>query len=137
MGFFAAPQTVMGAVKTATFATALFELMGYDVYPKYQEYRSDIICTLVLRTPEAVNRFCRGIQKGSPIDSFVTPEAWDMPGYEDQVIMAAGAFTMGASIELSADCPMREPYAVWMQGGLNYDSGRLGVLLAAEEILHE
>ena len=89
----------------------------------------------MLKSREALISFCRGIQKGAPVDSFVSPEPAPMPGYDSEVIMAAGAFTMGASIELSADAPLREPYAVWMQGGLNYNSGNLGVLLAAQEML--
>ena len=91
----------------------------------------------MLRREEALVAFCRGVQKGAPVDAFVTPEAWDMPGYDSKVIMAAGAFTLGASIELSADAPLREPYAAWMQGGLNFHSGRLGALLAAQSMLDE
>lgn len=135
MGIFFAPSVVAAAVKTAVFASALFSQFGYEVYPKYDEKRSDIIQAIKLKTPKALEAFCQGIQKGAPVDSFVTPEAWDMPGYEDKVIMAAGAFTMGASIELSADGPMREPYAAWMQGGLTYPSGKLGVMLAAQSML--
>ena len=90
-----------------------------------------------LRTPEALIAFCQGMQRGAPVDSFVVPEPWDMPGYENQVIMAAGAFTMGASIELSADAPLREPYAAYMQGGLNFHSGKTGVLLAAQAMLEK
>lgn len=135
MGLFFAPSVVASAVKTAVFAAAVFSQFGYEVYPKYDEARSDIIQAVKLKSPEALEAFCRGIQKGAPVDSFVTPEAWDMPGYEDKVIMAAGAFTMGASIELSADGPMREPYAAWMQGGLTYPSGKLGVMLAAQSML--
>ena len=88
-----------------------------------------------MREPEALKKFCKGIQFGAPVDSYVTPEPWDMPGYDCQVIMAAGAFTLGASIELSADAPLREPYAAWMQGGLNFHSGRLGAMLAAQSML--
>jgi cystathionine beta-lyase family protein involved in aluminum resistance len=135
MGFFFAPEVVAAAVKTAVFGAALFARMGYDVLPGPEEPRADIIQTVVLGTAEGLSAFCRGIQRGAPIDSFVTPEAWDMPGYADKVIMAAGAFNMGASIELSADGPMREPYAAWMQGGLTWPSGKLGVMLAAEELL--
>ena len=135
MGLFFAPSVVASAVKTAVFAAALFEQFGYDVYPKYNEPRSDIIQAIKLNTPKGLEAFCQGIQKGAPVDSYVTPEAWDMPGYEDQVIMAAGAFTSGASIELSADGPMREPYAAWMQGGLTYPSGKLGVMLAAQSMI--
>ncbi len=135
MGLFFAPDVVASAVKTAVFAAALFEELGFAVYPAHSERRTDIIQAVTLGTPQGLEAFCQGIQKGSPVDAFVQPEAWDMPGYEDQVIMAAGAFTMGASIELSADGPMREPYAVWLQGGLTYHSGRMGVLLAAQSML--
>ncbi|WP_079698629.1 aminotransferase class I/II-fold pyridoxal phosphate-dependent enzyme [Provencibacterium massiliense] len=135
MGLFFAPTVVAGAVKTATFAAALFEAAGYRVSPRWDERRADIIQTIVLGSGERVSAFCRGVQQGAPVDSFVTPEAWDMPGYDDPVIMAAGAFNMGASIELSADAPMREPYACWLQGGLTWPSGKLGVLLAAQSML--
>ena len=111
------------------------ELMGYETQPRSDEVRHDIIQMIHLRQPEAVKRFCKGIQSGAPVDSYVTPEPWDMPGYDSQVIMAAGAFIQGASIELSADAPMREPYTVYLQGGLTYESGRTGVMLAAEELL--
>ena len=135
MGLFRAPETVAGAVKTATFASALFRLLGFEAYPKYAEYRTDIITAIKLGSPELLTAFCEGIQSGSPVDSFVRPEPWDMPGYNSQVIMAAGAFTMGASIELSADAPLREPYAVWLQGGLSYDTGRIGIMLAAQRMI--
>ena len=134
MGAFNAPHVTGEAVKTAVFAAALFELLGYDVTPKYNETRGDIIQAILLGNEERLISFCQGIQAASPIDSFVTPEPWDMPGYDSEVIMAAGAFTLGASIELSADAPLREPYAVWMQGGLNFHSGRAAVLLAAEKM---
>jgi cystathionine beta-lyase family protein involved in aluminum resistance len=88
-----------------------------------------------MRTPEALKKFCKGIQFGAPVDSYVTPEPWDMPGYDSKVIMAAGAFTLGSSIELSADAPLREPYAVWLQGGLNFHSGKISVMYAAENVL--
>ncbi len=135
LGFFYAPQTVANAVKSAVFASELFTLMGYECIPDKNEIRSDIITAIKLGNPEALCAFCRGIQFGSPVDSFVTPEPWDMPGYDSQVIMAAGAFTGGASIELSADAPLREPYAVWLQGGVTYYSARLGIMNAANEIL--
>ena len=135
MGLFFAPEVVAAAKKTAVFAAALFELLGFRVYPRYDAHRTDIIEAVELGTPEGLESFCRGIQSGAPVDAFVTPEAWDMPGYTDPVIMAAGAFTMGASIELSADGPMRPPYAAWLQGGLTYSSGRMGVLLAAQAML--
>lgn len=135
MGFFNAPHVTGEALKTAVFAAALFEQMGFSPTPAVDEPRRDIIQALRLQNPENLIAFCRGIQSGSPVDSFVTPEPWDMPGYPCQVIMAAGAFTMGSSIELSADAPLREPYAVWMQGGLNYHSAKVGILRAAEEVL--
>ena len=122
---------------TAVFCAALMELAGYEASPASNEPRADIIQALKLRTPEALIAFCQGMQKGAPVDAFVTPEPWDMPGYDSQVIMAAGAFTMGASIELSADAPLREPYAAYMQGGLNYHSGKIGVLLAAQSMLEK
>lgn len=136
MGLFFAPSVVASAVKTSVFALSLFDSMGYKVYPAYDAYRTDIIAAIELKTPENLIAFCQGIQKGSPVDSFVTPEPWDMPGYESEVIMAAGAFTMGASIELSADAPLREPYAVWLQGGLTYNTGKLGIMLAAQQMLN-
>ena len=136
-GLFLAPHTTAQAVKTAVFAAKMMELLGYDVEPASDAVRHDIIQMIHLREPEAVKRFCRGIQKGAPVDSYVTPEPWDMPGYEEPVIMAAGAFIQGASIELSADAPMREPYTVYMQGGLTYESGKMGILLAVQELLGE
>ena len=132
MGLFFAPDVVANAVKTATFTAELFSLLGFKCYPKNDEIRSDIITVLKLQNEKNLVAFCQGVQKGAPIDSFVVPEAWDMPGYESKVIMAAGAFTMGASIELSADAPIREPFAAWMQGGLTYTSGRMGIILAAQ-----
>ncbi len=134
-GLFLAPHTVAQAVKTAVFAARLMELLGYETQPRSDEVRHDIIQMIHLKEPEAVKRFCKGIQSGAPVDSYVTPEPWDMPGYDSQVIMAAGAFIQGASIELSADAPMREPYTVYLQGGLTYESGKTGVMLAAEELL--
>ena len=135
LGLFFAPDVVANALKTAAFAAELFRLMGFDSYPALSETRGDIITAIRFGTPELLTAFCQGVQKGAPVDAFVTPEPWDMPGYTSQVTMAAGAFTMGASIELSADAPMREPYAVWMQGGITYASGRIGILLAAQEML--
>lgn len=134
-GLFLAPHVTAQAVKTALFAARLMELLGFEVDPGSDEVRHDIIQMIHLRDPERVKRFCRGIQMGSPVDSYVTPEPWDMPGYDSQVIMAAGAFIQGASIELSCDAPMREPYTVYLQGGLTYESGKLGILLAAQELL--
>lgn len=137
MGTFNAPHMTGEAVKTAIFTSAIFSLMGYDVTPKFDEPRADIIQAVLLKQREALIAFCKGIQKGAPVDSFVTPEPSPMPGYDSEVIMAAGAFTMGSSAELSADAPLREPFAVWMQGGLNYHSGQLGIMLAAEEVLRQ
>ncbi len=135
MGAFHAPHVTGEALKTAAFAAALFSGFGYEVTPRWDEPRADIIQAVLLEKPEALIAFCQGVQKGAPVDSFVLPEPWDMPGYDSPVIMAAGAFTLGASIELSADAPLREPYAVWLQGGLNFHSGRLGILLAAQSML--
>lgn len=135
MGLFAAPHTVGEALKAAVYAAALFNLLGYEATPAFDAKRADIIESVLLRTPEALVAFCQGMQKGAPVDSFVVPEAWDMPGYDDKVIMAAGAFTLGASIELSADAPLREPFAAWLQGGLNFASAEAGILLAAQSML--
>ena len=135
MGLYHAPHVVGEAMKTAVFAAALFEIMGYNVTPASDETRHDIIQAIQLGTPEKLKAFCRGIQSGSPVDSFVTPVPWEMPGYGCEVIMASGSFTSGSSIELSADAPLREPFAVWMQGGLNFHSASVGVLLAAREVL--
>ena len=137
MGLFFAPTVVAAALKTATFASALFELLKYDVTPRYCDSRADIIQAIKLKEPKALIAFCQGVQKGAPIDSYVTPEPWDMPGYDSQVIMAAGAFHNGASIELSADAPLREPYAVWLQGGLTFETGKVGILLAAQSMLEK
>ncbi len=134
LGLFSAPHVVGEALKTAVYASALFSLLGYEVSPKLEEKRGDIIQCITLKDKEALVKFCQGMQSGAPVDSFVVPEPWDMPGYTDPVIMAAGAFTLGASIELSADGPLREPYAAWMQGGLNFHSAKAGVLLAAQKI---
>ena len=136
-GIFFAPTVVADALKTAVFAARLFTGLGFEVTPGPGEYRTDIIQAVKLGSPQRLCAFCRGIQKGSPVDSFVTPEPWAMPGYDSDVIMAAGAFTLGASIELSADAPLREPYAVWMQGGLTYPSGKTGVMLAAQSMLEQ
>ncbi len=135
MGLFHAPHVTGEALKVAVFTAALFEEMGYEVSPDYSEPRADIIQSIKLQTPEKLIAFCRGLQSGSVVDSFVVPEPWAMPGYDSDVIMAAGAFTNGSSIELSADAPLREPYAVWLQGGLNFHSGKIGVMLGAEKVL--
>jgi len=137
LGFFYAPTVVCSAVKTAIFAAALYSKLGFSVTPLPDDYRTDIIQTVETGSPEKLIAFCEGIQSGAPIDSFVSPEPWDMPGYDSKVIMAAGAFTMGASIELSADAPLREPYAAWLQGGLNYPTGKMGVLLSAQSMLNK
>ena len=136
-GLFLAPHTVAQAVKTAVFGARIMELLGYDAQPASHEVRHDIIQMIHMRGPEPLKKFCKGIQMGAPVDSYVTPEPWDMPGYDCKVIMAAGAFIQGASIELSADAPMREPFTVYLQGGLTYESGRLGILLAVQELLGE
>ena len=134
MGLFNAPHIVGEALKTAVFAASLFEQLGYETTPSSSEKRVDIIQALKLCNSETLIAFCQGMQKGAPIDSNVSPEPWDMPGYDSQVIMSAGAFTGGSSIELSSDAPLREPFAVWMQGSLNFDSGKIGIMLAAQEI---
>ncbi len=135
LGLFSAPHVVGEALKTAVYSSALFELLGYKVSPCVNEKRGDIIQCITLDTAQNLIAFCQGMQSGAPVDSFVCPEPWDMPGYTDPVIMAAGAFTLGASIELSADGPIRPPYAAWMQGGLNFHSAHAGVLLAAQKML--
>ena len=137
MGLFFAPTVVASALKTATFASALFELLKYEVTPRYCDSRADIIQAIKLKEPQALIAFCEGVQKGAPVDSYVTPVPWDMPGYDSQVIMAAGAFHNGASIELSADAPLREPFAVWLQGGLTFETGKVGILLAAQSMLEK
>ena len=134
-GLFYAPHTVAQALKTAHLCAYVFEALGYETAPRWDEMRHDIIQTVRCGTAEGLIAFCRGIQYGSPIDAFVTCEPWDMPGYNDPVIMAAGTFTQGASLELSADGPIRPPYIAFMQGGLTYESGKIGVLSAAAEML--
>ena len=133
-GFFMAPSVVNGAVKGAMLCARVFEKLGYEVCPASDEARSDIIEAVKLRSPEAMEAFCRGIQSAAPVDSFVTPLPWDMPGYEDQVIMAAGAFVQGSSIELSADGPLRDPYIVYFQGGLTYEHSKYGVIKAVQSL---
>lgn len=134
MGLFYAPHTVGEALKSAVFISALFGELGYDVTPEYDEPRQDIVQSLGLENPESLVAFCQGIQSGSPIDSFLLPEPWDMPGYDSKVVMAAGAFTLGSSIELSADAPIRPPYYAWIQGGLNFHSAKICALLAAQQM---
>ena len=134
-GLFYAPHTVAQALKTATLAAYVFEKLGYVVEPRWDEPRYDIIQMVQTGSAEGLCAFCRGIQKGSPVDAFVTPEPWEMPGYADRVVMAAGGFTQGSSIELSADGPLRPPFTAYFQGGLTYESGKLGILSAAAEML--
>ena len=136
-GFFMAPHTVLQALKTAVFAASIMEELNIPSFPRYNEPRSDIIQRIALGSPEKMKAFCRGIQAGAPVDSFVTPEPYPMPGYDDEVIMAAGAFVQGSSIELSCDGPMREPYNVYLQGGLTYESGRLGIMMAVSGMLEK
>ncbi len=133
-GLFIAPKTVNGAVKGAVLCAKAFAKLGYDVCPAAEEPRSDIIQAIKLGSEEAVVSFCKGIQAAAPIDSNVNPEPWGMPGYEDPVIMAAGAFVQGSSIELSADGPIREPYCVYFQGGLTYEHSKFGVIRALQEL---
>jgi len=134
-GLFFAPHVTAQAIKTAHLAAYIFEKLGYRVEPRWNEERHDIIQSVITGSAEGLCAFCRGIQEGSPVDSFVTPEPWAMPGYGDPVIMAAGAFTQGSSIELSADGPLRPPYTAFFQGGLTYESGRIGILAAAQRVL--
>ena len=134
-GLFYAPHTTAQALKTAHLASYVFSALGYEVEPAWDERRYDIIQSVITKSPEILCAFCRGIQYGSPVDSYVTPEPWAMPGYSDQVIMAAGAFTQGSSIELSADGPLRPPYTAFLQGGLTYESGKIGIMSAALEVL--
>lgn len=134
-GFFMAPHIVAQAVKTACFCAAMLKSIGFETSPEPLERRSDIIQMITLKSAENMKKFCRGIQSGAPVDSFVTPEPWQMPGYNCPVIMAAGAFVQGASIELSADGPMKEPYIAYMQGGITYESGKLGIMMAVSEML--
>ncbi|MDE5768329.1 MAG: methionine gamma-lyase family protein [Oscillospiraceae bacterium] len=134
-GLYLAPDVTANALKTACFTSELFTMLGFRCTPSGNAIRGDIVTAIELETPENLIAFCQGIQKGSPVDAHVTPEPWDMPGYDSQVIMAAGAFTNGASVELSADAPLREPYAVWVQGGISWRSARVSILLAAQEML--
>ena len=134
-GLFLAPHTVAQALKTAVFASAVMESLGFTADPTPEELRTDIVQMLRFTQAEELIRFCRGIQQGAPVDAYVTPEPGDIPGYDSQVIMAAGAFHQGSTIELSADAPLREPYCAYLQGGLTFESGRLGVLAAAQMLL--
>lgn len=136
-GLFLAPHVTVEALKTAIFCSRLGELLGYDISPKFDEKRSDIIQAIKFNDADALIQFCKGIQKGSPVDSFVECEPWDMPGYTDEVIMAAGAFIQGSSIELSADAPIREPYIAYLQGGLTFEHGKLGVMIGFSNVLNQ
>ena len=136
-GLFYAPHTVAQALKTAHLAAYMFEKLGYVVEPRWNEERHDIIQSVIMGSAEGLCAFCRGIQAGSPVDAYVTPEPWAMPGYGDQVIMAAGTFVQGSSIELSADGPLRAPYTAFFQGGLTYESGRIGIMSAVQSVLGE
>ena len=133
-GFFLAPHVVMESIKGAVFAAAYMQSLGYEVWPEPQEPRCDLTQAILLQSAKAVIAFCQGVQKASAVDAFVNPEPWDMPGYDSPVIMAAGAFVQGSSIELSADAPIREPYTAYLQGGLVYEHAKLGVLRACEEL---
>ena len=135
-GLFFAPSVVASSLKIAVFASKLLENLGYKVFPRYNDSRADIVQTIEFGNPEKLIAYCQGIQMGSAIDSNSIPEPWDMPGYTDKVIMAAGAFTMGSSIELSCDAPIREPFVAFQQGGLTYEYGKLGVLKAIQNILN-
>lgn len=133
-GLFLAPKVVNGAIKGAILCGKVYEKLGFDICPKVEDKRSDIIQAIKLGSPEAVVAFCQGIQAAAPIDAHVSPEPWDMPGYEDPVVMAAGAFIQGSSIELSADAPIREPYIVYFQGGLTYEHSKFGVIKSLQEL---
>ena len=134
-GLFLAPEVVTNALKGAIFASAIFEKLGFEVMPKSTDSRHDIIQAINMHNAENVIAFCQGIQKGAPVDSFVSPEPWDMPGYDAPVIMAAGAFVQGASIEMSADAPIKPPYTVFFQGGLTSYHARLGIMMALQTML--
>lgn len=136
-GFFLSPTVVASALKGAIFAANLYEKLGFKVIPNSYESRHDIIQSVVLESPERVVAFCKGIQYAAPVDSFASPEPWDMPGYDSKVIMAAGAFVQGSSIELSADAPIRPPYAVYFQGGLTWNHAKLGILSSLQQIVNE
>ena len=134
-GFLMAPHILAQAIKTVTFCSAMMKKIGFESSPAPDEARNDIIQMVTLKNGENMKKFCRGVQAGAPVDSYVTPEPWQMPGYNVPVIMAAGAFVQGSSIELSADGPMREPYTLYVQGGITYESGKLGIMMAVNEML--
>ncbi len=135
-GIFMAPSVVASSLKTAILTSKILEDLNYQVEPKWNEERADIVQNIVFGNPKDLVSYCQGIQMGSPIDSFALPEPWDMPGYDDQVVMAAGAFTQGSSIELSCDGPIREPYIAYQQGSLTYAYGRLGVMFAIDRLIN-
>ena len=134
-GFFLAPSVTANAMKSAIFAANIYESLGFDVIPDGKEARHDIIQAVTLKSAEGLCAFCEGIQKAAPVDGFVKPEPWDMPGYDSPVIMAAGAFVSGSSIELSADGPLKEPYAVYFQGGLTYQHGKFGIMMSLQSLV--
>lgn len=136
-GLFFAPHVVKEAIKTSVFAAALYESLNFEVEPSYNAKRTDIISSIKFNDKEKLIAFCQGVQMGSPIDSHVLPEPWAMPGYSDEVIMAAGTFTQGASIELSADAPIKQPYIAYLQGGLTYESGKFGILSSCNNLIEK
>ena len=136
-GLFLAPNVTANALKAAIFAANIYERLGFQVVPDSKESRHDIIQAVTFGTPEGLIGFCEGIQKAAPVDGYVTPEPWDMPGYDSQVIMAAGAFVSGSSIELSADGPVKEPYAVYFQGGLTWQHGKFGILMSLQRLVEK
>lgn len=135
LGIFSAPRVVTEALKSMVFAAALLEQFGFETTPSSADKRCDIVQTVKLNTADNLVAFCQGLQKGTPIDSFVLPEPWDMPGYDDPVIMSSGAFTSGSTIELSADGPLRAPFAAWMQGGISFYSAKMSIMLAVNELI--
>ena len=133
-GLFMAPSAVSASLKTAIFTSKMLEELGYEVEPKYNEERVDIVQNIIFKDESKLIKYCQGIQSASTIDSFVKPVPWDMPGYSDKVIMASGSFTQGSSIELSCDGPIREPYIAYQQGSLTYEYGKLGVIMAINNL---
>jgi cystathionine beta-lyase family protein involved in aluminum resistance len=136
-GLFLAPHVVAESLKGAVFCASVMKSLGYETSPGVHEARGDIIQAIRFDNPKSLIAFCQGIQKGSPVDSFVTPEPWDMPGYDSPVIMAAGAFIQGSSIELSADAPIKPPFTAYMQGGLVYEHVKLGVMISLQKMIDE
>jgi cystathionine beta-lyase family protein involved in aluminum resistance len=133
-GLFMAPSVVSSALKTAIYTSKILEELGYEVEPKYNDERVDIVQNIIFNDEQKLIKYCQGIQNASPIDSFVKPVPWDMPGYKDKVVMASGSFTQGSSIELSCDGPIKEPYIAYQQGSLTYEYGKLGVMMAINNI---